>query len=611
MAAIDDGTGILRAKWFNQPFMRNTIKVGMDVILSGTVTRDSLERGAPETQNPEFEIVTAGVDTHIHTGRIVPVYGLTAGIGQKQIRKIIFRVVQDETQHMCDPIPEIIIKSHNLPSLEESLRQVHFPDKDIDVLNSGTSRYHKRLSFDELFLFELGLAILKRKTRTEKGIAFKNPRNLQRSLLNTLPFRLTKAQKRVLEEILLDMNNPYPMHRLIQGDVGCGKTIVALLAMLYAVESGYQAALMAPTKVLAEQHYLNIVKLLGKVSIRSALVTGSVKEVQENDIASGDVPIIVGTHALIQERMTFRRLGLAVIDEQHKFGVEQRTQIGKKGINPDVLVMTATPIPRSLSLTLYGDLDCSVIDELPPDRKSVITRVVDQGKKTEIYSLLHQELRKGKQAYVVYPAIEESEEMNLRSALQGKVAFERKFSDFTVGLLHGRMTTQERESIMSAFKKGDIHILVCTTVIEVGVDVSNATIVLIIHAERFGLAQLHQLRGRIGRGTDMSYCLLVTYGTITEEASRRLSVMLETNDGYRIAEEDLNIRGPGEFFGIMQSGMPDFRVAHIVRDMALLENAKKDAFDIVERDPELTERPVLREAMEAFVRKRADFYRTG
>jgi ATP-dependent DNA helicase RecG len=610
---ITDGTGVLRAKWFNQPFMRNTVKVGQDIVLSGSVSRDVSKKGVPEMENPDFETVTADDTPYIHTGRIVPVYRLTEGISQKQFRKIIFGVVQHETKQLFDHIPPSIIERHNLPSLHTSVRQVHFPDNDTDIdsLNSSSSCYHKRLSFDELFLFELGLAFMKRRARRKKGIVFRNPGELQKSLLNVLPFTLTKAQERVIEEILTDMKSEHPMHRLIQGDVGCGKTIIALLAMLYAVESGYQAALMAPTEVLAEQHYLSIVRLIEQIGLTCALVTGSVMKGPVAGVASGEIPLVVGTHALIEERMIFKRLGIAVIDEQHKFGVMQRARLGKKGINPDVLVMTATPIPRSLSLTLYGDLDSSLIDELPPNRTSVVTEVFDENTKADIYTLLSEEIKKGRQAYVVYPAIDDSEKMNLKSAIQGKIAFEKKYSEYTVGLLHGRMITAERENIMAAFKRGEIHILVCTTIIEVGVDIPNATIMLIIHAERFGLAQLHQLRGRVGRGTDRSYCLLVTYGTITEEAMRRLDIIVASNDGNRIAEEDLNIRGPGEFLGVMQSGIADFKIAHIVRDVKLLDSAKKDAFDLVEGDPEIKEYPALREDLELYCRKWDNFFRTG
>lgn len=610
---MSDGTGTVRAKWFNQPFMRNSVKAGQDIVLSGAVNRKLTENGSLELENPEYEIITADDMPYVHTGRIVPVYRLTEGMSQKQLRKIMFGVVQNHTRRLCDPIPPFLIERNNLPSLETSIRQVHFPENDVDIdsLNSSSSRYHKRLSFDELFLFESGLAYMKRRAQKEQGIIFRNPGALQKSLLNVLPFTLTNAQERVVGEILSDMKSEHPMHRLIQGDVGCGKTIVALLAMLNAVESGYQAVLMAPTEVLAEQHYLNIVRLIEQIGLTCALVTGSVTKGSIDSIASGEIPIVVGTHALLEERTIFKRLGIAVIDEQHKFGVLQRARLKKKGMNPDVLVITATPIPRSLFLTLYGDLDCSVIDELPPNRTSVITKTFDADTKDEIYTLLREEIKKGRQAYVVYPAIDATGKMNLKAALQGKAAFERTFRDYTIGLLHGRMNTAERESIMADFKSGNIQILVCTTVIEVGVDVPNATIMLIIHAERFGLAQLHQLRGRVGRGTDRSYCLLVTYGTITEEAMRRLDIMVASNDGQRIAEEDLNIRGPGEFLGVLQSGIADFKVAHLVRDVKLLDGARTDAFDLIEQDPEIERYPALRKEVEAYCRKRDHFYRTG
>jgi len=543
----------------------------------------------------------------------VPFYSLTDGISQKQFRKIMFTIIGDYAADLRDPLPCDILAGNDLPALQESIRELHFPQNadNLADLNRGTTRYHRRIIFDEFFLFGLGLAVIRETAGREKGIRFRPKGNYRKALLKQFPFELTSAQNRAMGEIRTDMQESRPMNRLIQGDVGCGKTIVALAAMLDAVESGYQAVLMAPTEILAEQHYINILGMIEPLGLHVQLLTaGSNKD----PIGSGDTltpDIIIGTHALIQEKVAFRKLGLVVIDEQHKFGVMQRAVLRRKGMNPDVLVMTATPIPRSLALTLYGDLDCSVIDELPPNRKSVLTTWVEATNKDEIYAVLRTELSKGKQAYVVYPAIEESEKMKLKTALQGKAAFAQKFPEFRVGLMHGRMKTAERAEVMNLFKKKDIDILVSTTVIEVGVDVPNASVMLIVHAERFGLSQLHQLRGRVGRGSDSSYCILIAYPPVGEDARRRLNILVKTNDGFRIAEEDLEIRGPGEFLGTRQAGLPDLRNANIIRDVAILEAARKEAFSIIEKDAELKELPFLKEHLDVFWKGRVDLYRTG
>ena len=433
----------------------------------------------------------------------------------------------------------------------------------------------------------------------------------RKKLLKALPFELTDAQKRTLEDISRDMRSAYPMNRLIQGDVGCGKTVIALLAMLDSVESGYQAALMAPTELLAGQHYINMHGLVKDLGLKAELITGGPKTEQLEGIANGKTDIIIGTHALIQEGVKFKKLGLTVVDEQHKFGVMQRALLRQKGMKPDVLVMTATPIPRSLALTLYGDMDCSVIDELPPGRKPVVTKLLGADRKNEIYGHLRKEIEKGRQVYVVYPAIEESEKIDLKSAVQGKEGFEKVFPEYRTGLLHGRMSTEERENVMLSFKQGSIDILVSTTVIEVGVDVPEATIMLVVHAERFGLAQLHQLRGRVGRGQHPSLCILVAYKPYGEEARRRLDIMIRSNDGFRIAQEDLDIRGPGEFLGTRQAGMPDLKVANIIRDMKILERAKKEAFGLIEADPELGEFPSLKKTVDVFWKGKVHLFRTG
>jgi ATP-dependent DNA helicase RecG len=610
---LNDGSGVLKGKWFNQPFMKKTFTVGDQVLLCGTVKKNPYRGIGFEMDNPEYEIMSDGEDAFIHLNRIVPVYRVTRGLSVRQMRSILFQVINTCISDVCEFLPDDILRKHGLPGLPDSLSQIHFPAEHtrIELLNKGVTDFHKRLSFDELFMLQMGILIMKKRRVIEKGIAFRPDDSLRKRLLAMLPFKLTGAQERVSADILRDMESPHPMNRLIQGDVGCGKTIVALMAMTSAAECGYQSALMAPTELLAEQHYITIYRRIQNLGLKICLLTGSKKERPLDEIASGDIDMVVGTHALIQEGVQFKKLGLAVIDEQHRFGVMQRALLRKKGLYPDVLVMTATPIPRTLALTVYGDLDYSVIDELPPNRRPVTTLLFSSKQKDSLYKLIREEVTKGRQVYVVYPIIEESEKTDLRSATLGKSAFEKIFPEFTIGLIHGRMKPQEREEIMTAFKKGMLNILVSTTVIEVGVDVPNATLMIIIHAERFGLSQLHQLRGRIGRGSHQSYCILVAYGPYGEEAARRMRIMVKSSDGFRIAEEDLAIRGPGEFLGTRQSGMPDLRIANIVRDALLLNEARKEAFAIIERDPEIKQYPLFRESLETFWKGKMELFKTA
>ncbi len=611
---VNDESGLLKGKWFNQPFMKKNFKVGQEVLLCGTVKRNPYRGIGFEMDNPEYEIVSDDGDPLIHTNRVVPVYRVTSGLSVRQIRSIMFNILTTCIKDVSDMVPVEIINRNALPDLSKSLSQIHFPDSNVDVelFNRGVSDFHKRLSFDELFMLELGLAVMKRKSILKKGIAFNPEGTFMKRLMEMLPFRLTRAQENVFNDILRDMKRHYPMNRLLQGDVGCGKTIVALMAMLIAAECRYQSALMAPTEILAEQHYINIHRMIEDLGLKICLLTGSMKDRPINKIASGEIDMVVGTHAIIQEEVIFKNLGLAVIDEQHRFGVMQRALLRKKSNNPDVLVMTATPIPRTLALTLYGDLDYSVIDELPPNRRPVTTLLFKSKQKDYIYRLIREEVKKGRQVYIVYPIIEESRSYrDLRSAIIGKNALEKFFPEFKVTLLHGRMKAQEREEIMASFKHGKIDLLVSTTVIEVGVDVPNATLMLIIHAERFGLSQLHQLRGRIGRGSHQSYCILLAYEPYGEEAKRRLDVMVKSNDGFRIAEEDLNIRGPGEFLGTRQSGMPDLRIANIVRDSTLLSDARREAFSLIDREPDLKGFPLLRKSLENFWEGKIELFKTG
>ena len=523
---VTDNTGFLKCKWFNQPYMEKYFKKGQKVILSGVVKGNpslgigfshmSLTSGF-EMENPDFERLEND-DRFIHTSRIIPVYKATEGFSPKQLRTLMFNTINSYAAPAKDYLPEAILKRNNLMSLEKSIREIHFPEEfnNVDTLNRGTSPAHVRLIFDDFFLLELGLALMKKKEVLETGISFKDKNILVDKFLKNLPFELTNAQKRVFEQIRADMKSNLPMNRLIHGDVGCGKTVIALLSMLIAVDNGYQACLMAPTEILAEQHDINIHKMVEGLGLRVALLTSSCKTKDIEGIANGTAQIIIGTHSLIQEQIKFKNLGFAVIDEQHKFGVVQRASLRRKGFNPDILIMTATPIPRTLALTLYGDLDISLIDELPSGRKPIMTKVFFPTQKDKIYSLINAELLKGRQVYVVYPLIEGSEKLDLKSAVDGAEAFKKIFPERKIGLIHGKIRQQERESIMASFKSGDIDMLVATTVIEVGVDVPNASLMLIIHAERFGLAQLHQLRGRIGRGNYESYCLLMAYPPFSE-----------------------------------------------------------------------------------------------
>ncbi|MDI6744287.1 MAG: ATP-dependent DNA helicase RecG [Thermodesulfovibrionales bacterium] len=616
---VSDGSGIVKGKWFNQPFLKKNFEAGQEVILSGIVKRNPYWGIGFEFDNPEYEFVTDDADAFIHTARIVPIYRTTAGLSVRQLRTIMFNLINTCIKEVSECLPEEIRVRHNFHGLTESIFNSHFPESgtDIDSLNSGASIYQKRLYFDELFKFELGLSVIKKGKEVETGIAFNCDGALVRKFMDTLKFKLTSAQQRVFEEILHDMRKPHPMNRLLQGDVGCGKTVIAVMAMLTAAECGYQSALMAPTEILAGQHYMNIHKMIEDMGLKVCLVTGSAntlrvtRDALRREIASGKINIIIGTHALIQEGVEFKNLGLAIIDEQHRFGVMQRQLLRKKAVNPDILVMTATPIPRTLSMTLYGDLDYSVIDELPPCRRPVITRLFNAGQKEYIYRAIAEETKKGRQVYVVYPVIDETEKTNLKSAIIGKEALEKIFPKLKVELIHGRLKPQERENIMASFKTGGIDVLVSTTVIEVGVDVPNAAMMLIVHAERFGLSQLHQLRGRVGRGGSQSYCFLLMYEPLSEDARRRLDIMVKTNDGFRISEEDLDIRGPGEFFGTRQAGMPDLKLANIIRDARLLDAARKEAFALIDKDSELNSFPELKKGLEMFWKGKIELFKTS
>lgn len=602
---ISDGTGYLRAKWFNQSYLKNIFKSGAEVTIFGKVQLDITARGF-EILNPDFEIVDNNVRND--NTEILPVYRLTEGLSQKQLRNIIKSAFEYAHHYIEEFLPENLIKELNLPQLQESLFHIHFPPRDMDIesLNEKRTEYHKRVIFDELFLFQLGILLSRNSRLSEKGKSIVSNGKLIDEFMRNLPFELTNAQKRVISEILHDMKRPIPMNRLLQGDVGSGKTIVAVIAMLAAVEAGYQAALMAPTEILAEQHFMNMLNLLKGLHVNVVIHT-SEHDKYAHAIASGAADIIVGTHALIQENVKFKNLGLVIIDEQHRFGVIQRFLLKKKGFNPDTLVMTATPIPRTLALTLYGDLDYSVIDELPAGRKPVLTKVLNPEDKKIAYKMIEEEIREGGQVYIIYPLIEESEALDLKNAKQGFEALKKMFPQYKIGMIHGKIPSKQREEIMKEFRKGEIKILVSTTVIEVGVDVPNASLMIITNAERFGLAQLHQLRGRVGRGLRPSKCILIPYN-LTEEARLRLNAMVNYNDGFKIAEEDLKIRGPGELFGTKQSGLPDLKSANLIRDREILELARKHAESTLNKYPHLRGLVPLKAKLEEFWKDKLDVF---
>ncbi|HUJ22857.1 MAG TPA: ATP-dependent DNA helicase RecG [Bryobacteraceae bacterium] len=586
----DASRTILRAKWFHAEYLAKTLEPGRRVALFGKVEFDSYT-GELAMLHPEFELLTdedEDAEAALHVGRVVPVYEAISKVNTRALRTIVHRAL-GQIAPLEDHLPATIRARLKLVDRWTAVRHVHFPppDSDLRLLNAFRSPAQFRLIFEEFFWLECGLLVRRGKARAQAGIGFELNDRVRERIKTMLPFKPTAAQKRVLGDIARDMAAPRPMHRLLQGDVGSGKTIVAAEAAVIAIENGYQAAVLAPTEILAAQHHLYLKPLFGKLGYVVALLTGSFSSREKSQLkkllAEGLVHVAVGTHALLEKDVEFRKLGLAIIDEQHRFGVMQRLGLAHKGVHPDVLVMTATPIPRTLALTLYGDLDVSIIDELPPGRKPIITRHVTADHVERVYSFLKKQIEEGRQAYVVYPVIEESETQAMKAAekmhayLSGEV-----FPQLAVGLLHGRLPVAEKEAAMESFKRGQTKILVSTTVIEVGVDVPNATVMVIEQAERFGLAQLHQLRGRVGRGGEQSYCILVTE-RVNDAARERIRTLVDTNDGFRIAEMDLKLRGPGEFLGTRQSGLPALRVANILRDQEVLESARAEAQQLLAR----------------------------
>lgn len=596
-AFLDDGTGAIELIWYNQPYMKERLlRLKGPLVVYGQV-KDT--RWGLQIENPEWEEIEEGTDP-LGANRIVPIYPLTEGIGQKRLRQIVYYALQHYLEAFEELLPpELIAKYHLLP-LHQALRQVHFPDNEQNI-----TRARHRLVFEEFFLMQLGLAMQRMKVLRSKGIAMEiEEAALLAKICRIVPFELTQAQERVMREIWADMRRPHPMNRLLQGDVGSGKTIVAASAILACLDNYYQAALMAPTEILAEQHYMVLHSLFKPLGIPVELLVGRLTPKQKaavrERLLSGRGSVVVGTHALIQEGVEFARLGLVIIDEQHRFGVLQRAALREKGLNPHVLVMTATPIPRTLTMTLYGDLDLSLIDEMPPGRKPIKTYWKFPEERLQVYRGVRKLIEQGRQAYVICPLIEESEKLQVRAAEDLAEHLQKDvFPDLRVGLLHGRLRPAEREALMERFREGEIDILVSTTVIEVGVDVPNAAVMVVEDAERFGLAQLHQLRGRVGRGEQQSFCVFIS-DPKTEDGKRRLEILTRTNNGFLIAEEDLRLRGPGEIYGTRQSGLPTFRVADLVKDMHLLEIARQEAFALIEQDPDLSkpEHEKLRAAVE-------------
>ena len=593
---IDDGTGILTAKWFkgNERYLRTLFTPGKKVLLTGEIRSWNFSK---EIIHPEFETLDEGDrpdGDNLNFGRIVPIYSETEGLSQKVIRRIIKEALNRYARHVINTLPESVRRMYRLYDLAESIREIHFPDgcQDIVAYNESRSNALRTLVFEEFFFFELAMALRRSTALQEPGIIFKQTGKLVEAFHRSLGFKLTPAQIRVNDEIFADMASAYPMNRLLHGDVGCGKTVVAMSAMLRACENGYQCALMVPTEILAEQHLRQITAWAESLNIRTALLTGKLTPSEHRElydmIAAGEIDIVIGTQALIQEGTSFKSLGLVVIDEQHRFGVMQRASLRQKGQNPDILFMTATPIPRTLAMTVYGDLYVSTIDSLPPGKQEIRTKLFYEKDRSRVYEIISKEVKKKNQVFIVYPLVEESEALDLKDAtkMSEKLGADI-FPEYRIGLMHGKMKSLEKDQIMRNFAEGKLDILVATTVVEVGIDIPRASLIVIEHAERFGLSQLHQLRGRVGRNDMPSFCILLAGGSKTETASKRLRIMESTNDGFKIAEEDLEIRGPGEFLGTKQSGLPDFRVGNIIRDGKILNDAMMAAFDIVKSDPGL------------------------
>lgn len=590
---VKDATGRLPTRFFHGAYLNGKFKPGQPLVLHGKITINPNRPLEMEMINPEYELLQPGDDASesADVGRIVPVYEAIGDLSSRMLRRIIFRIVQDFQGEISDPLPAEILERYAFPSKREALLHVHFPEQNVDVnlLNEFRSPAQVRMIFEEFFLYQLGLAMRRQREQQQIGIPMQvRQEKIREALKKILPFKPTAAQKRVLAEIAADLERARPMNRLLEGDVGSGKTIVALEAAMIVIENGYQVALMAPTEILAVQHYLSARRIFATASYSVELLVSGMKfrdkENALSRIASGEARFVTGTHALIEEAVKFAKLGLVIIDEQHRFGVLQRKHLAEKGASPHALVMTATPIPRTLALTLYGDLDLSIIDEMPPGRTPVQTRWSSEENLPGVWEMVRREIASGRQAYIIYPVVEESKQELKAATAEYERLSKTVFPKLTLGLLHGRLRSEEKDEVMEQFRNAQIQILVATTVVEVGVDVRNATVMVIEHADRFGLAQLHQLRGRIGRGAHKSHCILVAPKNVTEEARARLETLVSTSDGFQIAEQDLKLRGPGEFFGTKQHGDVAFHMAHPLRDHKLLDLARGEAFALVE-DP--------------------------
>lgn len=579
---LRDATGEMKATWFGRGFLAKALQPGARILLTGPVGKYN----GPCLKNPEYEMLSGDEEDRLHTGRVVPIYRLTEKVTQRMLRSWVWNALAEVLDGLDEVLPGALVAKYGFPEIRQAMRTVHFPDE----VESARSARH-RFVYEELLGIQFGvLGLRTARLHEEKGIRHVTDGPLLKTFRNSLPFALTASQERTIDDILTDMTTPRPMMRLVQGDVGCGKTIVALHAAAVAADGGYQTAVMAPTEVLAEQHYLNVRHLLEPLGLRIDLLTGSMRGSAEirRRIARGDTNVIVGTQALIQEKTTFHALGLAIIDEQHRFGVCQRSTLIEKGLNPDILQMTATPIPRTLAITVYGGMDVSVIDELPPGRLPVKTRRVLPAKLTDLYAYIVEQAGNGFQTYYICPLVEESDKRELKAVTTHYEELSSgPFEGLRTALMHGRLDASEKDDIMASFKRGEIDVLFSTTVIEVGVDVANATTMVIEDAPQFGLTQLHQLRGRVGRGAEQSYCFLL--GTPkTDDGKKRVEVLCATNSGFDIAEEDLKLRGPGEFYGVRQAGLSDLRVADLIRDVRWLDHARRDAQEILDADPTLS-----------------------
>jgi len=592
--SVRDDSGSLACKFFHGQYLEQKFKAGQRIVLHGKADLDPNRPGRIEMINPEYELLGAGEADSTEVGRIVPIYEAIGGVTSRIMRRIIYTALENLGGMLPDPLPAELLSRYKFPSRSDAIRFVHFPPRteSVEALNSFRSQAHQRLIFEEFFFYQLSVAMRRKAAQQQPGIAFRvREPAIREAIKRVLPFKPTDAQKRALREIAVDLERPVPMNRLLQGDVGSGKTIVALEAATIVIENGCQVALMAPTEILAVQHYLAARKTFSRAGYRVELLISGMKPAEKRAalerVRSGAAQLVAGTHALLEPQVEFARLGLVIVDEQHRFGVLQRKELMEKAAAPDVLVMTATPIPRTLSLTLYGDLDISVIDQMPPGRVPIETRWSSEAHLPGVWDFLRREIAAGRQAYIVYPVIEQSKSAESQRSLKAAmVEYERLqktvFPDRKLGLLHGRMKSDEKEDVMERFRRRELDALVTTTVIEVGVDVPNATVMVIEHAERFGLSQLHQLRGRIGRGGEKGTCILIAPKTPGEDARARLETMVRTTNGFEIAETDLKLRGPGEFFGTRQHGELGFHIANPLRDFELLELARREALSLVE-----------------------------